>query len=119
MHALVLDATEEINQYNQCEGYEIGDVKLIFKNTHDDEENGKPKKFTINAKSSRAPDVFYFVHIDVDLDTIANCTCQEDKCECRNNKESDSAADATSQSETSENSQQTTSSGSETTDEEA
>ena len=73
MHTLVLDTVETITQYNQSEGYEIGDVKLIFKNTHDDEENGKPKKFTINAKSARAPDVFYFVHIDVDLDQIANC----------------------------------------------
>ena len=71
-HALVLDTVEKITQYSQCEGYEIGDVKLIFKNTHDDEKNGKPKKYTINAKSARAPDIFYFVHIHVDLDQIAN-----------------------------------------------
>ena len=83
MHALVLDTVETITQCNQSEGYEIGDVKLIFKNTYDDEENGQPKKFTINAKSEMAPDVFYFVHIDVDLDQIANCTCQEDYCKCR------------------------------------
>ena len=55
---------------NQCEGYEVGDHKLIFKNTYDDEENGKPKKYTINAKSARAPDVFFYVHIDVDLDAV-------------------------------------------------
>ena len=83
MHALVLDTTEKITQYNQCEGYEIGDVKLIFKNTHDDEENGKPIKFTINAKKPMAPDTFYYVHIDVDLDQIASCTCQERECKCR------------------------------------
>ena len=58
MHALVLDTVETITEYNQSEGYEVGDVKLIFKNTHDDEENGKTKKYTINAKSTMAPDVF-------------------------------------------------------------
>ena len=83
MHALVLDTVETITQYNNSEGYEVGDVRLIFKNTYDDEGNGKPKKFTINAKCAMAPDVFYFVHIDVDLDQISNCTCQERSCECR------------------------------------
>ena len=73
MHALVLDTVETITQYNQSEGYDIDDVKLIFKNTHDDEGNGKPKKYTINAKSAMAPDIFYYVHIDVDLNQIANC----------------------------------------------
>ena len=88
MHALVLDTVETITQCNQSEGYEIGDVKLIFKNTHDDEENGKPKKYTINAKSVMAPDVFYVVHFNVDLDQIANCTCQEpDFCKCQNYEE--------------------------------
>ena len=69
-HVLVLDTVEKITRENQSEDYDIGDVQMIFKNTHDDEGNGQPKKFTINAKSQRAPDVFYFVHIDVDLDQI-------------------------------------------------
>ena len=99
MHALVLDTVETITQYNQSEGYEIGDVKLIFKNTYDDEESGKPKKFTINAKSTRAPDVFYYVHIDVDLGQIANCTCQEVLCECLNDEESDTKTTNSSDSE--------------------
>ena len=85
-HALVLDTVEKITQYNQCGGYEVGDHKLIFKNTYDDEENGKPKKYTINAKSSKAPNFFYFVHINVELNTIANCFCQEGDCFCRENE---------------------------------
>ena len=99
MHALVLDAVEKITRDDQGEGYEIGDVKLVFKNTHDNEENGKPKKYTINAKNAKAPDVFYFVHIDVDLDQIANCSCQEKDCKCRNNDKSVNTTDATSDSE--------------------
>ena len=86
LHALVLDTVEKITQYNQSKGYEVGGHKLIFKNTYDDEENGKPKKFTINAKSASAPDTFYFVHIVVDLDQIENCTCQERYCKCRNSE---------------------------------
>ena len=74
LHALVLDTVEKITQENQNENYDIGDVKLIFKNTHDDEENGQPKKFTINAKSAMAPDIFYYVHIDVELDQIKDFT---------------------------------------------
>ena len=58
---------------NQSKDNDTGDVKLIFKNTLDDEESGQPKKFTINAKSESAPDVFYSVHIDVDLDQIQDC----------------------------------------------
>ena len=98
LHALVLDTVENITQFNQSEGYEIGDVKLIFKNTHDDEKNGKPKKYTINAKSARAPDIFYFVHIDVDLNQITNCTCQKRWCKCRDGEESDSETDGFSES---------------------
>ena len=82
LHALVLDTVETITQYNQSDGYQIGDVKLIFKNTYDDEENGKPKKYTINATSTIAPDIFYFMHINVDLDQIADCTCHELRCKC-------------------------------------
>ena len=74
MHALVLDSVKPITQENQSKDYDVGDVKLIFKNTHDDEENGQPIKYTINAKSKRAPDVFYFVHIEVDLDQIPDAT---------------------------------------------
>ena len=74
LHVLVLDTAEKITQYNQSKDYDIGDIKLIFKNTHDDEENGKPKKYTINAKNEKAPDIFYYVHIDVDLDQIPDLT---------------------------------------------
>ena len=70
MHALVLDTVEKITRDDQERGYKSGDYKLIFKNTHADEENGKPKKYTINAKNPKAPDVFYFVHIDIDLNQV-------------------------------------------------
>ena len=61
---MVLDTVQEVIEKKQ--GYEVGDYKLIFKNTYDDEDNGKPKKYTINASHRQAPDVFYYVHIDVD-----------------------------------------------------
>ena len=77
MHAMVLDNVEEINEYNQSPGYEIGDHKLIFKNTYDSEEYGKGKKFTINASDNNAPDAFYYVHIDVDLEQVADFTESE------------------------------------------
>ena len=64
---MVLENVEEITEYNQSPGYEIGDHKLIFKNTYDSEEYGKEKKFTINAKDEKAPDSFYYVHIDINL----------------------------------------------------
>ena len=70
MHAVVLDTVEKITQDNQNEAYELGDCKLIFKNTYDKKSNGQQKKVTINAKSAMAPDVFYYVHIDVDLNQI-------------------------------------------------
>ena len=76
LHVLVLDTVEKITQYNQSEDYDIGDVKLVFKNTYDDEENGNPKKYTINAKNEKAPDTCYYVHIDIDLDQIPDLTCQ-------------------------------------------
>ena len=69
---MILDTIHEITEDEQ--GYKAGDYKLIFKNTYDNEENGKPKKFTINANHPQAPDVFYYVHIDVDLDQVpVNC----------------------------------------------
>ena len=67
---MVLETVEEITEYNQSRGYEIGDHKLIFKNTYDSQEYGKEKKFTINANDEKSPDSFYYVHIDVDLDQI-------------------------------------------------
>ena len=76
MHAMVLENVEEITEQNQSPGYEIGDHKLVFKNTYDSEEYGKEKKFTIDAKDEKSPDAFYYVHIDVDLDKTTDCTCQ-------------------------------------------
>ena len=70
---MVLDTVEKVTKDDQNNGYKSGDYKLIFKNTHADEENGKPKKYTINANSPNSPDVFYFVHISVDLDQIKDC----------------------------------------------
>ena len=64
---MVLESVEEITENNQSPGYEVGDHKLIFKNTYDSAEYGKEKKFTINAKNEKSPDAFYYVHIDVDL----------------------------------------------------
>ena len=77
---------------NQSKDYDTGDVKLIFKNTLDDEENGQPKKYTINAKSESAPDVFYFVHIDVDLDQIDDYSTEESDSETCSSYESESSA---------------------------
>ena len=73
---MVLETVEEITEDNQSRGYEVSDHKLIFKNTYDSEEYGKERKFTINAKDEKSPDSFYYVHIDVDLDQIADCTCR-------------------------------------------
>ena len=75
MHAMVLEDVEEITEFNQSRGYEIGDHKLIFKNTYDSKEYGKEKKFMIDAKDDKSPDSFYHIHIDVDLDQVVNCTC--------------------------------------------
>ena len=84
MHAMVLETVEEITENNPSSGYEIGDHKLIFKNTYDSEEYGKEKKFTINAKNEKSPDAFYYVHIEVDLHQITDCTCQGIRySECR------------------------------------
>ena len=67
---MVLDNVEVIIESNQSPGYEIDDHKLVFKNTYDSKEYGKEKKFTINAKDEKAPDSFYYVHIDVDLNRM-------------------------------------------------
>ena len=67
---MVLETVEEITEYNQSPGYEIGDRKLTFKNTYDSKEYGKEKQFTINANHPNGPDALYYVHIDVDLDQI-------------------------------------------------
>ena len=70
---MVLDTVHEVTD-NLSPGYEVGDFKLIFKNTFDDEENGQPRKVTLNAKDANAPDFFYYVHIGVDLNAIKDCT---------------------------------------------
>ena len=70
MHALVLDSVEEITDDNLWPDYENGDHKLIFKNTQDSKEHGKEKKLEMNANDLNAPDSFYYVHIEVDLDRI-------------------------------------------------
>ena len=80
---MVLDTVEQITENNQSSGYEIGDHRLVFKNTYDNEKNGQPKKYTVNANDENAPDTFYYVHIDVDLNQIADCICQEPGCKCR------------------------------------
>ena len=77
MHAMVLENVEEITEQNQSRGYEVGDKKLVFKNTYDSEEYGKEKKFTINAKDEKSPDSFYYLHINLDLDQIKDCICQQ------------------------------------------
>ena len=79
---MVLDTVHEITENNQSHGYAVGDFKLVFKDTYDDEENGHPKQVTMNAKDSDAPDVFYYVHIEVDLDAVRNCTCLTFICQC-------------------------------------
>ena len=67
---MVLDTVEQITENNQSSGYEIGDHRLVFKNTYDNEDNGQPKKYTMNANDINAPCSFYYVHIVVDLDQI-------------------------------------------------
>ena len=58
-HAMVLDKFDEDN-----------DV-LIFKNTHNDRENGQPKQFKIRRTDRNAPEELYFVHIDVkDIESL-------------------------------------------------
>ena len=39
---------------------------------YNDEENGQPKQVMMNSKDANAPDVFYYVHINVDLDLLAD-----------------------------------------------
>ena len=39
---------------------------LIFKNTYDDPENNRQKKFEIQRTDPNAPTEFYFVHIEVE-----------------------------------------------------
>ena len=70
---MVLDTVHKITD-NQSPGYEIGDSKLVFKNTYDDEEGGQPKQVTLNAKETNAPDFFYYVHIGVDINAVKDCT---------------------------------------------
>ena len=39
---------------------------LIFKNTYDDPENGQQEQIKIGRTDPNAPEVLYFVHIDVE-----------------------------------------------------
>ena len=80
---MVLDTVHEITENNQSHGYAVGDFKLVFKDTYDDEENGHPKQVTMNAKDTKAPDLFYYVHLEVDLNKLQNCTCTDRDCFCR------------------------------------
>ena len=95
MHAMVLENVEEINENNCDEEYKIGDHKLSFKNTYDSEEYGLTKKVEMNANAANAPKTFYYVHINVDLDQIADCTCKDESgsCKCRSQLESDPSDD--------------------------
>ena len=61
---MVLDTVHRVTD-NLTPGYVVGDFKLVFKNTYDDEENGQPKQVTLNANDMKAPDFFYYVHIEV------------------------------------------------------
>ena len=74
---MVLDTVHQITN-NQSPEYAVGDFKLVFKNTYDDEENGKQKQVTLNAKHTDAPDCFYFVHIEVDLNAVRDCQWPDD-----------------------------------------
>ena len=65
---MVLDTVHKI--FNPSPGYEVGDFELRFKNTYDDEKNGKPRQVTLNSKDKNAPDFFYYVHIEVDLNAV-------------------------------------------------
>ena len=79
---MVLDTVHRITD-NQSPEYAVGDFKLVFKNTYDDEESGRPKKVTLNAKHTNAPDFFYYIHVGVNLNAIEDCTCSERYCKCR------------------------------------
>merc|ERR1712046_419808 len=72
----------------------------------------------------KAPDVFYYVHIDANLDLLVNCTCDSFfECECRDeglvsnaDSNSDSRNDSTSRTSiiTRETENETAASNSET-----
>ena len=63
LHTMVLDTVKNPNSNRP---------QLIFKNTYDDEESGKYKKVTIEAGHPDAPDVFYCVHVNVDLTAMVS-----------------------------------------------
>ena len=79
---MVLDTVHKITE-NQSPDYEVGDFELVFKNTYDDPDSRRPKQVTMNAKDTKSPDFFYYVHIGVDFDAVNNCTCSESHCQCR------------------------------------
>ena len=70
---MVLDTIHKITD-SLTPGYVVGDFKLLFKNTFDDEEIGQPRQVTMNAKDANAPDFFYYIHIEVDLNAVQDCT---------------------------------------------
>ena len=89
---MVLDTAKRITRNRQRRGFPVNDYELIFKNTYDDyvdEKNSgdplKQKQVIMNAKDPSVTDLFYYVHIDVDLDAVPNCTCSESglMCKCR------------------------------------
>ena len=53
MHTIVLDTVEQITENNRNPGYEIGDHKLVFKNTYDNEDNGQPKQYIMKANREK------------------------------------------------------------------
>ena len=58
-HAMVLDKFD-----NESD-------KLVFKITYNDPENGEPRKFEISRTDPDAPEVLYFVHIEIeDMDSL-------------------------------------------------
>ena len=79
-HAMVLDK------------YDQGNDKLIFKNTYDDPENGRPKQFEISRTDTNAPEKLYFVHIEIkEMDSLPS---QEERsarkqCQGTDNKDGD------------------------------
>ena len=66
---MVLDNVYRLT-HNRHPGYVVGDFKLVFKNTYNDEKNGHSRQVTLNAKDANAPDLFYYIHIEVDLNAV-------------------------------------------------
>ena len=84
---MVLDTAKRITRNRRRRGFPVNDYELIFKNTYDEKDiRGnylKNKQVIMNAKDPSVTDLFYYVHIDVDLNALPNCTCSEAPCVCR------------------------------------